>query len=150
MESLLCKLCSARNHSIVRPRLIPRFLPLRFCCLHRPLRLHKTVRPTGRKRYKVQLLHLPQVWLPTRRPGYQPSFTLLSPREGESALTNYTFHNHRVHHRFCPKCGVRCYIKSTFVYEGKEFHFMGINALTLDRRVDRKSMEDLRKIKTKY
>lgn len=37
-----------------------------------------------------------------------------------------------------------------FVYEGKEFHFMGINALTLDRRVDRKSTEDLRKVKTKY
>lgn len=83
-------------------------------------------------------------------PGPNPSFTLLSPPEGESALTDYTFHKNRVHHPFCPKCGVRCYIKGTYADRGKEFHFMRINALTLDGRVDGEPMEDFRKIKIKY
>ena len=83
-------------------------------------------------------------------PGADPTFTLLSPPEGESALTDYTFYSHRVHHPFCPKCGVRCYIKGVFAYEGKEFNFMRINALTLEGRVDGESMEDLRKMKIKY
>lgn len=83
-------------------------------------------------------------------PGADPTFTLLSPPEGESALTDYTFHNHRVHHPFCPKCGVRCYLRGSYILEGKEFSFMRINVLTLDGRVDGEPMEDVRKMKIKY
>lgn len=83
-------------------------------------------------------------------PGDDGAFTLLSPAEGESALSDYTYGGHNVHHPFCPKCGVRCFIRGMFVHEGKEIRFMRINAITIDGKVDGTPMDDLRGIKIKY
>ena len=83
-------------------------------------------------------------------PGPDGDFKVLSPPEGESALADYTYGSHKVHHPFCPKCGVRCFLRGFYVWEGKEVAFMRVNALTLDGRVDGAPMDDLRTLKIKY
>jgi hypothetical protein len=78
------------------------------------------------------------------------SFALLTPVEGEAALTDYTFSTGKVHHWLCPRCGIKCFLKGSFVRGGKEVNVMKINVLTLDGKADGSPMEDLREIKPLY
>jgi hypothetical protein len=48
------------------------------------------------------------------------SFKLLTPTEGMDALTDYMFNTNLSHYRFCPKCGVRCFLNGIFKVNGLE------------------------------
>jgi hypothetical protein len=82
-------------------------------------------------------------------PTPETSLTVLTPSD-ENELTDYKYHKRTVHHLFCPKCGVKCFLRGSFLMNDKKFEFSRVNALTLDGRVDGAPMEDLRKIKIKY
>ena len=83
-------------------------------------------------------------------PAAEGSFTLLSPPEGEGALSDYAFGAGGVRHPFCPRCGVRCYIRGAIRFWGVEYPVMKVNILTLDSRVDGKPMDDLRDVRIRY
>jgi len=78
------------------------------------------------------------------------SFKVLTPTEGESALKDYTFGKNRFHHRFCPTCGIRCFVTGSIVRNGKEINLMRINVSTIDGREDGEEMVELKNIKVKY
>jgi hypothetical protein len=78
------------------------------------------------------------------------TFELLAPTDGIDALPDYTYHTNRVHHRFCPKCGIRCFLYGTFEIQGRETEFWRINVSTLDEREDGEPLPELKDIKTKY
>ena len=80
----------------------------------------------------------------------QDAFTLLNPPEGESALSDYTFGQHALHHPFCPRCGVRCFLKGGFVLNGEYIPVLKINVLTLDGKADGSPMGSLLGLKIKY
>jgi hypothetical protein len=82
-------------------------------------------------------------------PSPESSLTILTPAD-ENELPEYTYNRHSVRHRFCPKCGIKCYLKGSFEINGKQVEFARVNALTVDGRVDGKEMEDLRDVKIKY
>jgi hypothetical protein len=77
------------------------------------------------------------------------SFKLLTPTEGMDALTDYTFNTNRIHYRFCPKCGVRCFLNSIFEVNGQEMEIWRINVLALDEREDGEPLPELKDIKLK-
>lgn len=80
-------------------------------------------------------------------PQQDDNFRLLKPDSAESPeLGDYTFGTGLNHHRFCKNCGVHCFTKGMYVYEGKEVHHFSINAVTLDQGQD----IDLRKFKITY
>ena len=84
-------------------------------------------------------------------PGPDGDFKLLSPSEGESALSDYSFGRHGMHHPFCPSCGVRCFLKGKYVLDdGKEIPVFRINVLTLDGKADGTTMGSLGGLKIKY
>lgn len=83
-------------------------------------------------------------------PGKDSAFTLLTPPEGESALSDYSFGHLGLHHPFCPKCGVRCFLKGMYVLDGQEFPVMRINVLTLDGKADGTPMGSLGGLKIMY
>lgn len=76
--------------------------------------------------------------------------TLLTPAEGELALGDYTFNTKQLHHMFCPKCGIKCYIRGKWDDNGTVIHVVRVNILTLDGKADGTPMEDLREMKLKY
>jgi hypothetical protein len=82
-------------------------------------------------------------------PSPESSLKILTPAN-EEELTVYTYNKHSVKHRFCPKCGVKCYLTGSFEMNGKLTEFARVNALTVDGREDGKEMDDLRKLKIKY
>jgi hypothetical protein len=82
-------------------------------------------------------------------PSPESSLKILTPTD-ENELPVYTYNNHRVRHRFCPKCGIKCYLTGEFSMQGNVVKFARINVLTVDGREDGGEMEDLRKFKIKY
>jgi hypothetical protein len=83
-------------------------------------------------------------------PAPRSSFTLLSPTEGLGALTDYTFNLHKIHHHFCPKCGIKCFLSGDIPANGNILEFKRINVLTIDGREDGKPMEELKDVKVKF
>ena len=59
-------------------------------------------------------------------------FSLISPAS-ESELSDYQYGSKRMHHIFCPTCGVRCAIRGTYQFKGKEVEVRTINLRTLDQ-----------------
>lgn len=78
------------------------------------------------------------------------SFKLLTPTEGMDALTDYTYNTNRIHHRFCPKCGVRCFLNGIVEVKGQKMEIWRINVSTLDEREDGEPLPELKDIKLKY
>ena len=79
------------------------------------------------------------------------NFTFLSPPRGEADLTEYLYHTGKVKHSFCPKCGIRCSLRGTYVGpDGADVPFQRVNVLTLDERDDGQPMDDLRKVEILY
>jgi hypothetical protein len=64
------------------------------------------------------------------------SFKLLTPTEGRDALTDYTFNTHKAYHSFCPRCGIRCFLKGMYEVEGQKINIKRICVSTLDERED--------------
>jgi hypothetical protein len=78
------------------------------------------------------------------------SFKLLTPPEGLDALTDYTFNTNQVHYRFCPKCGIRCFMKGVYQIDGRELEVSRIYVATIDEREDGEAVPELKDIKVKY
>jgi hypothetical protein len=78
------------------------------------------------------------------------SFKLLTPIEGMDALTDYTFNTNQIHYRFCPKCGVRCFLNGIYEVKGQEIEIWRIYVSTLDEREDGEPLPELKDIKLKY
>ncbi|KAL3426897.1 hypothetical protein PVAG01_00406 [Phlyctema vagabunda] len=78
------------------------------------------------------------------------SFKLLTPARGMEALTDYTFNSKQIHYRFCPKCGVRCFLNGFFEVAGQRVEIWRINVLTLDQTAGGGSLPELKDIKVKY
>jgi hypothetical protein len=78
------------------------------------------------------------------------SFKLLTPVEGMDALTDYTFNTNQIHYRFCPKCGVRCFLNGIYEVKGQEMEIWRIYVSTLDEREDGEPLPELKDIKLKY
>lgn len=78
------------------------------------------------------------------------SFKLLTPTEGMDALTDYKFNTKQIHYRFCPTCGIRCFINGVYNVNGQEMEIWRINVLTLDGREDGEPMPELKDVKVKY
>ncbi|KAF8848111.1 hypothetical protein BDZ45DRAFT_754165 [Acephala macrosclerotiorum] len=77
------------------------------------------------------------------------SFKLLTPTEGMDALTDSTSNTNRIRHRFCPKCGVRCFLNSIFeVRSGGED--LEDQRLALGEREEGKPLPELKDIKQKF
>lgn len=87
------------------------------------------------------------------------SFKLLAPADpdGLSKLSDYTFYHKRIHHYFCTTCGVKPFLKGSYVMDGSTVNFVMVNPLALDMDTNTNTVNngeygifDLRKIKTKY
>ena len=78
------------------------------------------------------------------------SFKLLTPSQGMDALTDYTFNTNKVHYRFCPKCGIRCFLCGTYEMNGQDVDVFRIYVSTLDRREDGEPLPELKDMKIKY
>ncbi|KAI1739621.1 Mss4-like protein [Xylaria scruposa] len=76
------------------------------------------------------------------------TFKIISPTEGFAALSDYTFHSKSLHHYFCPRCGVRCFL-SVMAGE-KAVRDVFVNAGTLDGKADGSKMLELSKLGVKY
>ncbi|KAL2259744.1 hypothetical protein VTK26DRAFT_6463 [Humicola hyalothermophila] len=83
-------------------------------------------------------------------PNSKDGLTLLTPVEGESALGDYMYNTKSLHHYFCPKCGIKCFLKGVFHHQGKDYPVVRVNILTLDGKADGSPMEDFRDIKIMY
>jgi hypothetical protein len=76
-------------------------------------------------------------------------FTLLTPTE-EGMMSEYTFNTNRLHHTFCPKCGIHCFITVPSTDKQNKLRVLRVNVLTLDGKADGTPMDDLRNVKIKY
>jgi len=75
---------------------------------------------------------------------------ILTPAEGNDVLIDYTFGESTIHHRVCPKCGIKCFLGGNLTINGTTIYLERVNVLTLDGREDGKEMVDLKNIKVKY
>jgi hypothetical protein len=66
------------------------------------------------------------------------------------ALTDYKFNTKQIHNRFCPTCGIRCFIDGTYEANGQKMEIWRINVLTLDEREDGEPLPELKDMKVKY
>lgn len=55
-----------------------------------------------------------------------------------------------VHYRFCPTCGVRCFLNGTYEVQGQEIDISRIYVSTLDEREDSQPLPELKDIQVKY
>lgn len=96
-------------------------------------------------------------------PDPQDSFTLLTPKgeDGKpdiSLTSDYQYALKVVHHRFCPHCGVKCFLNGTAdLKDGRHVEFWRINLQTLDGIVKSDGdltnldpLPDLKDIKLRY
>ena len=75
------------------------------------------------------------------------SFKIVTPVQGEAALSTYTFNSGEVRHFFCPRCGITCHYTLPDVVDGKDVLIVRVNVLTIEGRVDGRPMERLRDVK---
>ncbi|QDS77102.1 hypothetical protein FKW77_000766 [Venturia effusa] len=75
---------------------------------------------------------------------------VLTPPNWRDVLGDYTFGEKRIHHYFCPHCGVRPFLEGVLVMGGEKIPVQRLNMLSIDGRVDGKEMIELKNIKVKY
>jgi hypothetical protein len=92
----------------------------------------------------------------TSKPGNlltQPepgTLKVLTPENWRKELGDYTFGQGRIHHYFCPKCGIRPFLEGEIEHGGEKVPVQRLNVLSIDSRADGKEMVELKSIKVKF
>ena len=85
----------------------------------------------------------------TISPKDRATFKVISPKEGEKGLVEYTMTTKTAHRYHCPTCGVQCFGAGVYEMGDKKVEFTHIYANTLDKAEDGSEF-DLRKLKVQY
>ncbi|TID19121.1 hypothetical protein E6O75_ATG06242 [Venturia nashicola] len=78
------------------------------------------------------------------------SLKVLTPPNWREVIGDYTFGEKRIHHYFCPHCGVRPFLEGEVEMGGEKIPVQRLNMLSIDGRLDGKDMVELKNIKVKY